>query len=158
MCIRDRCFGEQGVSSAEVLGVAGVEKFFDDRLRDPAKANEPLELSLDLTVQAASEEVLFNGMKIMNAKGASSVLMDAKTGEVISVVSLPDFDPNNRPRPLTVADKDKDQSDSPLFNRALQGVYELGSTFKIFTAAQACLLYTSPSPRDGLLSRMPSSA
>lgn len=130
-------FGEQGVSSAEVLGVAGVEKFFDNRLRDPAKANEPLELSLDLTVQATSEEVLFNGMKIMNAKGASSVLMDANTGEVISVVSLPDFDPNNRPRPLTVSDKDKDQSDSPLFNRALQGVYELGSTFKIFTAAQA---------------------
>ena len=50
-----------------------------------------------------------------------------------SVASLPDFDPNNRPRPLTQGDA----SDSPLFNRAVQGVYELGSTFKIFAAAQA---------------------
>lgn len=130
-------FGREGVSSAEVIGVAGVEKYFDDYLRDPANGHKPLQLSLDLTVQAASEEVLAGGMKIMNAKGASSVLLDIHTGEVISVVSLPDFDPNNRPRPLTAADKDKDQSDSPLFNRAIQGVYELGSTFKIFTAAQA---------------------
>ncbi|MCF6445224.1 penicillin-binding protein 2 [Nereida sp. MMG025] len=130
-------FGREGVSSAEVIGVAGVEKHFDDYLRDPANGHKPLQLSLDLTVQAAAEEVLHGGMKIMNAKGASSVLMDIHTGEIISVVSLPDFDPNNRPRPLTAADKDKDQSDSPLFNRAIQGVYELGSTFKIFTAAQA---------------------
>jgi hypothetical protein len=47
--------------------------------------------------------------------------------------SLPDFDPNDRPRPQT----EGDPSDSPLFNRAVQGVYELGSTFKIFAAAQA---------------------
>jgi cell division protein FtsI (penicillin-binding protein 3) len=72
-------------------------------------------------------------MKLMNAKGASSVLMDVHTGEVVSMVSLPDFDPNDRPRPLT----EGDASDSPLFNRAVQGVYELGSTFKIFAAAQA---------------------
>ncbi|MBT2130877.1 peptidoglycan D,D-transpeptidase FtsI family protein [Aliiroseovarius lamellibrachiae] len=126
-------FGREGVAAAEVIGVAGVEKQFDDYLRDPANGGAPLELSLDLTVQSAIEQVLYGGMKLMNAKGAASVLMDVYTGEVISVVSLPDFDPNNRPRVLT----EGDQSDSPLFNRAVQGVYELGSTFKIFAAIQA---------------------
>ncbi|WP_299699201.1 penicillin-binding protein 2 [uncultured Tateyamaria sp.] len=126
-------FGKEGVSAAEVIGVAGVEKQFDDYLRDPANGQKPLELALDLTVQAAAERVLYGGMRLMNAKGASSVLMDVHTGEVISVVSLPHFDPNNRPRAATTGD----QSDSPLFNRSVQGVYELGSAFKIFTAAQA---------------------
>ncbi len=126
-------YGKEGVHAAEVIGVAGVEKYFDDYLRDPANGAKPLELSLDLTVQAASERILYGGMKLMNAKGATSVLMDVKTGEVISVVSLPSFDPNDRPRPATKGDA----SDSPLFNRSVQGVYELGSTFKIFAAAQA---------------------
>ena len=126
-------FGKEGVAAAEVIGVAGAEKYFDDYLRDPANGTKPLELSLDLTVQAASERILYGGMKLMNAKGATSVLMDVHTGEVISVVSLPDFDPNDRPRPATTGD----QSDSPLFNRSVQGVYELGSVFKIFAAAQA---------------------
>ena len=125
-------YGREGVSSAEVIGVAGVERHFDAYLRDPANEGAALELSLDLTVQAAAEEVLAGGMSLMNAKGAASVLMDVHTGEIISMVSLPDFDPNNRPRVLT----EGDQSDSPLFNRAVQGVYELGSVFKIFTTAQ----------------------
>ncbi|PXW70924.1 cell division protein FtsI (penicillin-binding protein 3) [Loktanella sp. PT4BL] len=126
-------YGREGVASAEVIGVAGVERQFDSYLRDPANEGAPLQLSLDLTVQAAAEQVLAGGMSIMNAKGAASVLMDIHTGEIISMVSLPDFDPNNRPRVLTTGD----QSDSPLFNRAVQGVYELGSVFKIFTTAQA---------------------
>ncbi|HAB39703.1 MAG TPA: cell division protein FtsI [Rhodobacteraceae bacterium] len=126
-------FGKEGVSAAEVIGVAGVEKYFDDYLRDPANGRKPLQLSLDLTVQAAVERVLMGGMKIMNAKGATSVLMDVETGEIISAVSLPNFDPNNRPRPMITGD----QSDSPLFNRSVQGVYELGSTLKIFAVAQA---------------------
>jgi len=127
-------FGREGVSAAEVVGVAGVEKQFDGYLRDPANGDKPLQLSLDLTIQAAVEQVLFGGMKIMNAKGASAVLMNAHTGEVISAASLPSFDPNDRPRPPTSG---LDPSDSPLFNRYVQGVYELGSVFKIFTAAQA---------------------
>ena len=127
-------FGKEGVSAAEVIGVAGVERQFDSYLRDPANGSKPLQLSLDLTVQAAAEQVLDGGMKLMNAKGATSILMDVQTGEVISVVSLPDFDPNNRPRPPASGN---DPSVSPLFNRAVQGVYELGSTFKIFAAAQA---------------------
>jgi cell division protein FtsI (penicillin-binding protein 3) len=126
-------FGREGVHSAEVIGVAGVEKAFDGYLRDPANGGQPLRLSLDLTIQAAVERVLFGGMKLMNAKGAAAVLMKAGTGEVVAMASLPDFDPNDRPapRPGVAAE------DSPLFNRAVQGVYELGSTFKIFTAAQA---------------------
>ncbi len=126
-------YGEEGVHAAEIKGTAGVERQFDDYLTDPANGGKPLELSIDLTVQAASEKILYGGMKLMNAKGATSILMDVKTGEIISMVSLPDFDPNDRPAPPTEGHPD----DSPLFNRAVQGVYELGSTFKIFTAAQA---------------------
>ncbi len=125
-------FGREGVSSAEVIGVAGIEKALDEELRDPGRGDVPLTLSLDLTIQAAVERVLEGGMQLMNAKGAAAVLMDIHTGEIISLASLPDFDPNDRPRPLT----EGDPGDSPLFNRAVQGVYELGSTFKIFTAAQ----------------------
>ena len=126
-------FGREGVHSAEVIGTAGIEKFFDEELRDPAREGAPLKLSLDLTIQAATERVLLGGMKLMNVKGAASVLMDIHTGEVIAIASLPDFDPNDRPRPLTQGEA----ADSPLFNRAVQGVYELGSTFKVFTSAQA---------------------
>ena len=126
-------FGKEGVNAAEVIGVAGVERQFDSYLRDPANGAKPLQLSLDLTVQAAAERVLYGGMKLMNAKGATAVLMDVHTGEVISLISLPDFDPNDRPRPPASGEP----SDSPLFNRAVQGVYELGSVFKIFAAAQA---------------------
>ena len=126
-------FGREGVSAAEVLGVAGVEKTFDDILRDPANGGKALTLSLDLTIQAATERVLYGGMKLLNAKGAAAVLMDVHTGEVIALSSMPDFDPNDRPALLPT----EDGSESPLFNRALQGVYELGSTFKIFTTAQA---------------------
>ncbi len=126
-------FGAEGVNSAEVIGTAGIEKLLDARLRDPAQTAEPLALSIDLTLQATVTEVLDAGMKMMNAKGAAAILMDVRTGEVLSLVSLPDFDPNDRPNPLVKGDP----ADSPLFNRAVQGVYELGSTFKIFAAAQA---------------------
>ncbi|WP_415184782.1 peptidoglycan D,D-transpeptidase FtsI family protein [Phaeovulum sp.] len=135
-------FDNEGVSSAELVGVAGVEKAFDTWLRDPANGGVPLTLSLDLTVQAAVEEVLAGGMRLMNAKGATAILMEVGTGEIVAMASLPDFDPNDRPAPLTKGDA----SDSPLFNRAVQGVYELGSTFKIFAVAQALELgLVSPS-------------
>ncbi|MDO5647049.1 penicillin-binding protein 2 [Paracoccus sp. (in: a-proteobacteria)] len=126
-------FGNEGVSSAEVIGIAGVEKAFDAWLRDPSNEGAPLALSIDLTVQQAMEDVLDSGMKIMNAKGVTGILLEVKTGEIVAMASLPDFDPNNRPRPLLQGDP----SDSPLFNRAVQGQYELGSTFKIFPVAQA---------------------
>ena len=126
-------FGREGVHAAEVIGVAGVEKFFDDRLREPAQGHAPLQLSIDLSVQAAVERVLQGGKLLMNAKGASAVLMEVETGQIVALASLPDFDPNARPNPPT----EGEPGDSPLFNRAVQGVYELGSVFKTFTIAQA---------------------
>lgn len=126
-------FGREGVHSAEVVGVAGIEKALDAELRDPARQGRPLVLSLDLTVQAALERVLLGGMKLLNAAGAAAVLMDARSGEIVAMASLPDFDPNARPAPPVQGKP----SDSPLFNRAVQGLYELGSTFKPFTVAQA---------------------
>src|SRR6056297_3693842 len=78
-------FGREGVHSAEVIGVAGIEKYFDDRLRDPAHGHEPLTLSLDLSVQAAMERVLQGGMMLMNAKGAAAVLMEVQTGEILAI-------------------------------------------------------------------------
>jgi cell division protein FtsI (penicillin-binding protein 3) len=121
------------VHSAEVIGTAGIERVYDSWLRDPANEGRPLRLSLDLTVQAAVERVLEGGMMLLNAKGATAVIMDVHTGELVSLASLPDFDPNDRPLPPT----EGDPSDSPIFNRAVQGVYELGSTYKIFAVAQA---------------------
>ncbi|MCC6863982.1 MAG: penicillin-binding protein 2 [Rhodobacteraceae bacterium] len=129
-------FGAEDVQSAEVIGTAGIEKAMDVRLRDPAQAGTPLQLSIDLTLQAAIEEILGAGMNMLNAKGAAAILMDVHTGEILSLASLPAFDPNDRPNPLVKGDA----GDSPLFNRAVQGVYELGSTFKIFTVANALQL------------------
>lgn len=125
--------GQQGVNAAEVLGAAGAELYFDAELRDPERIDRPLQLSLDLTLQAVITEVLEGAKGLFKAKGATAVLMDVNTGEVLSLVSLPDFDPNNRPAPAT----EGDPADSPLFNRAVQGYYELGSVMKSFAIAQA---------------------
>ncbi|MCU0906324.1 MAG: penicillin-binding protein 2 [Rhodobacteraceae bacterium] len=126
-------FGREGVSAAEVIGTAGVERTFDAALRDPAGGGRPVTLSIDLTVQAATETILDAGMRMMNARAASAVIMDVHTGEIVAMASLPDFDPNSRPAPPTQGSP----ADSPIFNHALQGVYELGSTFKVITIAQA---------------------
>jgi cell division protein FtsI (penicillin-binding protein 3) len=127
-------FGAEGVHSAEVIGTAGIEKAMDARLRDPALGGEPLALSIDLSVQATVEEVLQAGITMLNARGGAAIVMDVRTGEILALASAPTFDPNDRPVPLV--SKDAEPSDSPLFNRAVQGVYELGSAFKIFAAAQ----------------------
>ncbi|SDX42725.1 peptidoglycan D,D-transpeptidase FtsI family protein [Roseicitreum antarcticum] len=126
-------FGEQGVRAAEIIGTAGIEHYFDTRLRDPERLEEPLRLSLDLPAQAVVQDVLAAGMRTLNAKGATAVMMDVHTGEVMAMVSLPDFDPNSRPAPPTQGEP----ADSPLFNRAVQGYYELGSVMKTLTVAQA---------------------
>nr|WP_281494052.1 penicillin-binding protein 2 [Jannaschia sp. S6380] len=126
-------YGAQDVRAAEIKGVAGVEAVFDTYLRDPAREGAPLRLSVDLSVQTAMERVLDSGRRLMNAKGAAAILMNVRTGEIVALASLPDFDPNDRPQVRTEGDR----GDDPLFNRAVQGVYELGSTFKIFTAAQS---------------------
>ena len=122
----------EDVRFAELVGAGGVEGYFDQRLRDPALIGAPLELSIDLTVQAALRDVLAAGMAQFTAKGATGVLMDVRTGELLAMVSLPDFDPNRAPQPFT-----GEAGMNPRFNRAAQGRYELGSTFKVLTAAFA---------------------
>ena len=126
-------FNNQSARNADMVGSAGIEATFNDFLNDRNRNGEPLQLSLDLSVQAAVERILNGSMELMNAKGASGIVLDVMTGEIISMVSLPDFDPNDRPKLV----KNSKPSDSALFNRAVQGLYELGSTFKIFTVAKA---------------------
>lgn len=126
-------FGREGVRAAEIVGTAGVERVLDARLRDPAQVNTPLRLSIDIDAQVALEEVLAAGMADMKAKGAVGILMEADTGQIRAMASLPDFDPNQRPALPTSGDP----ADSPLFNRAAQGRYELGSAFKPLTVALA---------------------
>jgi len=126
-------YGQQGVTAAEILGRAGIEYRMDSRLRDPDLADVPLTLSLDLGVQGIVEDVLGNGINMLNARAGAAIVMDAHTGEIVAMASLPDFDPNDRPAPPTTGDP----ADHPLFNHAVQGVYELGSVMKSFAIAQA---------------------
>lgn len=125
--------GEESVDHAELVGLAGVERSLDDELRDPGRAGAPMALSLDLVAQAALTEVMEEAVTEFGAIAASAVLMDARNGEIIAMVSLPDFNPNDRPdtHDPTVA------KTRPMMNRVAEGVYELGSTFKLFAAAQA---------------------
>ena len=124
-------YGLESVDSAEILGTAGVELFYNKKLSNEDNPLEPLQLSIDIKIQALVEEILENGIKLMGAKGGSVILMDSKTGEIMSLASFPKFNPNLRPRNLFKSDP----SNSPIFNRAVQGIYELGSVFKIFPVA-----------------------
>lgn len=111
-------------------GISGVEKSFDDYLQVPADATEaqiPLELSLDLRVQSVVHEELEKRIKTFSAAGASGVVMDAKTGEMLAMVSLPDFDPH---APSQSSAREK-------FNTNSLGVYEVGSVLKTMTMAMA---------------------
>jgi len=126
-------FGQQGVSGAEILGRAGIEYQMDDRLRDPDLVDVPLTLSLDLGVQGIVEDVLGNGLSMLNARAGAAIVMDAQSGEIVAMASLPDFDPNDRP----IAPSTGNPAESPLFNVAVQGIYELGSVMKSFAIAQA---------------------
>ena len=124
-------YGLESVDSAEILGTAGVELFYNKKLSNEDNPLAPLQLSIDIKIQALVEEILENGIKLMGAKGGSVILMDSKTGEIMSLASFPKFNPNLRPRNLFK----NDPSNSPIFNRAVQGIYELGSVFKIFPVA-----------------------
>ena len=105
-------------------GIAGVEKTFDDQL---TTRTEPLALSLDVRVQHAVHESLAHAVDKFHAVGGSSVVMDVNTGEILAMVSLPDYDPK------AVGDAGTDAR----FNRSTLGLYEMGSTFKLFTTAMA---------------------
>ncbi len=122
---------EETVFHATLAGRSGVERALDEELRDPHKAAEPLALSIDLTAQTALTRIMDEALKRYKAKAGAAVLMDVRNGEIISLVSLPDFDPNFRP------DAKEVRATRPMMNRAAEGVFELGSTFKLFLAAQA---------------------
>ncbi len=114
-------------SEGALEGRLGMEKVLDEQLSDPALRGEPVALSIDLSVQGALEDELRRGMLATNAIGAAGVVLDVDTGEVMALASLPDFDPNL-----------SDAQHSPnVFNRATNGTYELGSTFKPLSVAAA---------------------
>ena len=113
-----------GLTDIDNLGIAGIEKRFDRRLRGSA---EPLSLSLDLRLQHILAEELHRSMTEYEGIGAAGLVLDARSGEVMAVASLPSFDPEY----AGAADEEA------RFNRAALGVYEMGSVFKIFTTAQA---------------------
>jgi len=106
-------------------GISGVEKYFDKNLKNIE--NEPLNLSLDINLQYLIREELIQSISDFKAKGAASVLMDAKTGEVLSLISLPDYNLNTR----------QNIKDKNFTNKITKGVFELGSIFKTFTIALA---------------------
>ena len=103
-------------------GVSGIEKSFDYEL---TTSNKPLKLSLDTEIQYLIREELIKFQEIFNSYGSTAILMNVNSGEILSMVSLPDFDLNKR----------EDISDKKFINRSTKGVYELGSVFKTFTLA-----------------------
>jgi cell division protein FtsI (penicillin-binding protein 3) len=111
--------------NAEGVGGMGVEAAFNDRLIDPALRAQPFAISIDSRVQGALESELYAQMVAQNAKGAGGVILDANTGEVIAMASIPVFDPNKLQNYAG-----KSCSESPLCNQIVQARYELGSTFK----------------------------
>ncbi len=103
-------------------GVSGIEKSFDYEL---TTSNKPLKLSLDTEIQYLIREELLKFQEIFNSYGSTAILMNVNSGEILSMVSIPDFDLNKR----------EDISDKKFINRSTKGVYELGSVFKTFTLA-----------------------
>ncbi len=105
-------------------GISGLEKSLDERLKD---FKEPIRLTVDKDIQYLIRDELIKFNEIFRTKGSAAILMDVRNGEILSLVSLPDFDPNKR----------EEISDVNFINRATKGVYEFGSVFKTFTLAAA---------------------
>ena len=105
-------------------GISGLEKSLDKDLKN---IQEPVKLTVDKDIQYLIRNELIKFNKIFNSIGSAAILMDVNNGEILSLVSLPDFDPNKR----------KKISDLNFINRATKGVYEFGSVFKTFTLAAA---------------------
>tara|TARA_Y100001935_G_C17303250_1_gene510639 strand:- start:1339 stop:3009 length:1671 start_codon:yes stop_codon:yes gene_type:complete len=103
-------------------GISGIEKSFDKKLKIP---NQHLKLTVDLNLQYLIYEELIKFQKIFNTIGSAAILMNSRSGEILALLSLPDYDLNKR---QLLEDKN-------LINRVTKGVYELGSVFKTFTYA-----------------------
>ena len=106
-------------------GISGVEKFFDNELNSKAKIKLPLSLTLDSNLQHLIREELINAQLDFHNIGSGAILMDVDNGEILSLISLPDYDLNQR---ISI-------SDNIYTNKITLGVYELGSVFKTFTIA-----------------------
>jgi cell division protein FtsI (penicillin-binding protein 3) len=113
-----------GYTDIDNNGIAGLEKSLNARLQQKP---DPVTLSLDLRLQTILHGELSNAVDEFHALGAAGLIMDTTNGEILSLVSLPDFDPQRA----------GSASDDAKFNRATLGVYEMGSTFKIFNTAMA---------------------
>ncbi len=124
-----------GLTNIDNQGISGMEKYIDEQgLSDLqasglaiAKDLKPVQLSIDLRVQHVVRDEISAGLERYRAMGAGAVVLNIKTGEVVAMASVPDFDPNN---PFNAQDKDR-------LNRMSAGLYEMGSTFKSFTSAMA---------------------
>ena len=114
-----------GLVDVDNRGLAGIEKFIDDNPQLAMASDEAVSISLDLGVQHVLREELGRAIATYQAKAASGIVVDVHSGEVVALVSLPDFDPHRREQAL-----DKDRQDRINF-----GVYEMGSVFKVFTIA-----------------------
>ena len=113
-----------GFTDVDGRGIAGAERYFDTLLK---QGSGPLQLSIDIRVQTIVRAELSLAVAEFEAIAGAAVVLDANTGEVVAMSSLPDFDPNN---PSAFSGQAR-------FNRVSKGVYELGSIFKVFTAAMA---------------------
>jgi cell division protein FtsI (penicillin-binding protein 3) len=113
-----------GYTDVDGNGIAGIEKSFNTQLAD---AEKPVQLTIDLRVQHVLHRELGEAVRKFRAKSGIGMVMDVNTGEIIAMVSLPDFDPNHV----------GDATDFQKFNRATLGVFEMGSTFKLFSTAAA---------------------
>ncbi|TPJ71322.1 penicillin-binding protein 2 [Mesorhizobium sp. B2-6-2] len=124
-----------GLTNIDNQGISGMEKYIDEQgLSDlqasglaVAKDLKPVKLSIDLRVQHVVRDEIAAGLERYRAIGAGAVVLNIKTGEVVAMASVPDFDPNN---PYNAQEKDR-------LNRMSAGLYEMGSTFKSFTSAMA---------------------
>ena len=111
-----------GQIDSDNKGISGLEKSLDDELK---KNKNIIKLTVDKDIQFLIREELIKYNKIFKAKGSAAILMDVNTGEIISLVSIPDFDPNLR----------SNITDVNYINRVTKGIYEFGSVFKTFTLA-----------------------
>lgn len=125
-----------GALDVDGRGLRGMERALDRQLTDPLTRAQPVALSIDARAQMAMESELGQAMTSFKAQGAAGVILDVATGEVIAMVSLPDYDANQLPKVLDARNVD-DPGMKMLRNNVTQSVYELGSTFKPITMAAA---------------------
>ena len=113
-----------GIADIDNNGISGLEKGWNERI---TTSEIPVKLSIDLGVQDTIHHILAKNMEKFHALSATAILMNANSGEIVAMVSLPDFDPNN----ITNDDK------NALFNTATARVYENGSVLKVFNTAMS---------------------